>query len=193
VAIEAPGLATAAEVLVAEDDAGPTHRAAQLLRELEIAREHLPVGSGEEQVALRVAQRLFEVRLQLGMDRDRLLVVAFREITRPRVTDENEFARQVDVAALETRQLALAQTSVDGRCLERSPERLDLEQGRNDLVRFEEGGLPLRLSPPANALGRVRPAPLLYADGCSEIRDARAGACGSRRWPSTSSPSAAAD
>src|SRR5207253_7874288 len=34
-----------------------------------------------------------------------LLVVAFREITRPRVTDENEVARQVDVAALETRQL----------------------------------------------------------------------------------------
>src|SRR5258708_38373975 len=98
------------------------------------------------------------------MDRDRFLVVAFREIPRPRVADENEVARQVDVAALETRQLALAQTSVDGRRVERSPERLDLEQGRNDLVRFGEGGLALRLSPPANPPGRIRSSPLLGAD-----------------------------
>jgi len=54
-------------------------------------------------VAIRAAQRLFEVRLQLGMDRDRFLVVAFREIPRPRVANEDEVARQVDVAPLETR------------------------------------------------------------------------------------------
>jgi len=119
-------------------------------------------------VALRAAQRLFEVRLQLGMDRDRFLVVAFRKIPRPRVADENEVARHVDVAALEARQLALAQTSVDGRRVERSPEGLDLQERGNNLVRFEEGWLPLRFPPPADALGRVRAAPLFDADGRCE-------------------------
>jgi len=73
VAVDAPGLAAAADVLVAENDARPGHRAAQLLRELEIAREHLPVRSGEKQSSLHAAQRLLEVGLQLGMDRNRFL------------------------------------------------------------------------------------------------------------------------
>lgn len=99
------------------------------------------------------------------MGRDRFLVVALREVSRPRVPDENEIARQVDVAPLKTRQLALAQTGVDGGGIEWSPERLDLQQCCDGLMCFEEGGLPLRFPAPAHALGRIHAAPFLDADG----------------------------
>src|SRR3954452_5805960 len=72
-------------------------------------------------------------------------------------------ARQIDVCPFKSGELALAQACVDGRCVERTAERLDLEQRRDDLVRFEEGSLALRLLPPAGALGGVRSSPLLHA------------------------------
>src|SRR3954468_24503315 len=73
-------------------------------------------------------------------------------------------ARQIHVCPFKSGELALAQACVDGRCVERTPERLDLEQRRDDLVRFEEGWLALRLLPPAGALSGVRGSPLLHAD-----------------------------